>query len=74
MSSPTDAAANRRMNDLLRQRPNRATTSETNAGKPIPITNDAAAIKAAHTMINDAIRRGATRTPWPTPAVGGTEG
>ena len=68
MTSPTDAAANQRVNDLLRQRPNRATALPSPAGKPAPVTNDAAAIKFAHTMLNEAIRQGATRTPWPVPA------
>lgn len=57
----------------LRQRPGRVTALPGPAGKPAPVTNDAAAIKAAHTMINDAIRQGATRTPWPTPDDDGGE-
>jgi hypothetical protein len=63
----TDADANRRINTLLRDRPNRATTSESNAGKPRPVRDGAATQKAALDRVNDAIRQEATRTPWPVP-------
>ncbi len=69
MTSPTE---NQRMNDMLRQRPNRATALPSPAGKPAPVVNDAVAIRDAHRTINQAIRDAARRTPWPTP--GGDDG
>jgi len=67
MTTPTDAAANHRMNERLRDRPNRATTSASNAGTPIPAPDDAATRKANLDRVNTFIRQGATKTPWPVP-------
>ena len=68
MTTPNDAAANRRMNDLLRDRPGRVTALPNPAGTPpAPVADDAATRKAALDRLNDAIRDAARKTPWPTP-------
>ncbi len=65
MTTPTDADANRRINDLLRDRPSRTTMVPNPDGAPRPVTDNAAARKVSLNRLNDAIRDAARRTPWP---------
>ncbi len=61
-----DEQSHRAFERLVRQRPNRTTTSASNAGRPV-VVPDAATRKANLDRVNDAIRQGATKTPWPVP-------